>query len=87
MNPPSSLLTPLVQIWRPSLAEDLCRTWAADRTTMLRMTSKRVKISAAVRPPAVVRWSMSFLQDKLNGTDSMGQPVRSYSSLSGSLLF
>ena len=48
---------------------------------MLRMVSK------SADPPAVVCWSMRFLQDSLNGTVSMGQPVRSYISLSGSLLF
>jgi hypothetical protein len=50
-------------------AEDWCRTWAADRTIMLRMTSKRVKaLVDKVRPPAVLRWSKSFLDEKGNGT-------------------
>ena len=38
------------------LAEDWCRTWAADRTIMLRKTSKRVKaLVDKVRPPAILR--------------------------------
>jgi len=50
-------------------AEDWCRTWAADRTIMLRMTSKIVKaLVDKVRPPAVLRWSKSFLDNKGNGT-------------------
>jgi hypothetical protein len=50
-------------------AGDLCRTWAADRTIMLRMTSKRFKeLVDKLRPPVVVRWSLSFLEDERNGT-------------------
>jgi hypothetical protein len=45
-------------------AEDWCRTWEAERTIMLRMTSKRVKeIVDKVRPPAVVRLKRSFWKD------------------------
>jgi hypothetical protein len=49
--------------------EDWGRTWAADNTIMLRMTSKRVKeLVDKIRPPAVVRWRRCFLAAKLNGT-------------------
>jgi hypothetical protein len=50
-------------------AEDWCRTWAAGRTIMLRMTSKRVKEAVdKMRLPAVVRLSRSFWDDARNGT-------------------
>jgi hypothetical protein len=50
-------------------AEDWCRTWAAGRTIMLRMTSKRVKeVVDKIRLPAVVRLSRSFWDDARNGT-------------------
>jgi hypothetical protein len=50
-------------------AEDWCRAWAADRTTMLRMTSKRIKeVVDKMRPPAVVRLSRIFWGDARNGT-------------------
>ncbi len=50
-------------------AEDWCRTWAAGRTIMLRMTSKRVKeVVDKMHPPAVVRLSESFWADARNGT-------------------
>ncbi len=50
-------------------ADNWCRTWAADRTVMLRMTSKRFKeLVDKLRPPVVVRWRMSFLQDERKGT-------------------
>jgi hypothetical protein len=50
-------------------AEDLCRTWAAGRTIMLRRTSKRVKeVVDKMRLPAVVRLSRSFWDDSRNGT-------------------
>ena len=49
-------------------AEDWCKTWAADRTIMLRMTSKRVKeLVAQVLLPADVRLSSSFWNDASNG--------------------
>jgi hypothetical protein len=49
-------------------AGDWCRTWAADRTIMLRMTSKRFKeLVDKLRPPVFVRWSLSFLEDERNG--------------------
>jgi Leucine-rich repeat (LRR) protein len=51
----------------PSL--DWNRTWAADRTIMLRMTSKRVKdVMDRVRLPAVVSVRRSFLNDPARGT-------------------
>jgi hypothetical protein len=51
-------------------AEDWCRTWAAGRTIMLRMTSKRVKeIVDKMRLPAVVRLSRSFWNDARNCTE------------------
>jgi hypothetical protein len=50
-------------------AEDWDRTWAADRTIMLRMTSKRVKEAVSkLRPPAVVKVSKAFREDARNGT-------------------
>jgi hypothetical protein len=50
-------------------ADDWCRTWAAGRTIMLRMTSKRVKEAVdKMRLPAVVRLSRSFWDDTRNGT-------------------
>ena len=49
-------------------AEDMWRSWPAERTIMMRMTAKRVKEAVDnLRPPAFVRWKLSFLQDKLNG--------------------
>jgi hypothetical protein len=43
---------------------------------MLRMTSKRVKeLVHKVRPPADVRWRMSFFDDRLNGTATKKQPL------------
>ena len=45
-------------------AEDWWRTWPADRTIMLRMTSKLVKSAAdKLRPPAIVRVSRAFLDN------------------------
>jgi hypothetical protein len=45
-------------------AEDWCRTWVAERTIMLRMTSKRVKeVVDKMRLPAVVALSRSFWFD------------------------
>ena len=50
-------------------ADDWCRTWAADRTIMLRMTSKRVKEAVdKLRPPAHVKASKTFIKDARNGT-------------------
>jgi Leucine-rich repeat (LRR) protein len=49
-------------------AENWCRTWAAGRTIMLRMTSKRVKeLVDKVCPPADVRLSRSFWNDARYG--------------------
>jgi hypothetical protein len=51
-------------------AEDLCRTWAAGRTIMLRRTSKKVKeVVDKMRLPAVVLLSRSFWADARNGTE------------------
>jgi hypothetical protein len=51
-------------------SEDWCRTWAADRTIMLRRTSKRVKeVVDKMRLPAVVRLIRSFWGDARNGTE------------------
>jgi Ran GTPase-activating protein (RanGAP) involved in mRNA processing and transport len=49
-------------------AEDWCRTWPAERTIMLRRTSKRVKEAVdKMRLPVVVRLNRSFLdKDKDN---------------------
>jgi ubiquitin len=50
-------------------SEDWSRTWAAGRTIMLRMTSKRVKEAVdKMRLPAVVRLRRSFWDDARNGT-------------------
>ena len=50
-------------------ADDWCRTWAADKTIMLRRTSKRVKeVVDKMRLPAVVRLGRRFLDDARNGT-------------------
>ncbi len=50
-------------------AEDWCRTWAADRTFMLRITSKTVKEAVdKLRPPAVVRLNRTFYNDASHGT-------------------
>jgi len=44
--------------------EDWCRTWPAERTIMLRMTSKRVKeVVDKMRPPAVVRLCRKYWDD------------------------
>ena len=52
-------------------------TWAADRTIMLRMTSKRVKeLVDNMRPPVVVRWRKSFLEDQLNGTATAAEKLQ-----------
>ena len=43
---------------------------------MLRMTSKKVKeLVDKVRPPADVRWRMSYFDDRLNGTATKKQPL------------
>ena len=50
-------------------ADDWCRTWAADRTMLLRMTSKRVKeVVDRLRPPAAVKVSKAFRADARHGT-------------------
>jgi len=42
-------------------SEDWCRTWPADRTIMLRMTSKRVKNAVdKIRPPTIISFNRSF---------------------------
>jgi hypothetical protein len=49
--------------------DDWSRTWAADRTIMLKRTSKRVKeVVDKMRLPAVVLLSRSFWDDARNGT-------------------
>jgi Ran GTPase-activating protein (RanGAP) involved in mRNA processing and transport len=50
--------------------DDWSRTWAADRTIMLRRTSKRVKeVVDKMGLPAVVRLSWSFWNDSRNVTE------------------
>ena len=50
-------------------SDDWCRTWPADRTVMLRMTSKEMRDAVdKLRPPAVVRLSRTFCNDPRNGT-------------------
>jgi hypothetical protein len=57
-------------------AEDWCRTWAADRTIMLRRTSKRVKeVVDKMRLPAVVRLSRSFWDDARNGSEKAKRQI------------
>lgn len=46
---------------------DLCNTWAADRTIMLRMTSKRVKEAIdKIRPPTEIILNKSFWTDSFH---------------------
>ena len=50
-------------------ADDWCRTWAENRTMLLRMTSKRVKeVVDKLRPPAAVKVSKAFRADARHGT-------------------
>ena len=50
---------------------DWCRTWPAERTILLRMTSKRVKEAVdKLRPPAVVRVRTKFVTDTRNGSST-----------------
>jgi hypothetical protein len=50
--------------------DDWCRTWAATRTIMLRMTSKRVnEVLDQMILPTVVRLSRRFWDDARNGTN------------------
>ena len=56
-----SLFTEVIQIV-PGV--DLCNTWAANRTIMLRMTSKKIKDAIdKIRPPTEVILNMSFWSD------------------------
>jgi hypothetical protein len=49
--------------------EDWSRNWPADRTIMLRKTSKRIKnIIDKMRLPTDVHWSWKFWNDSQNGT-------------------
>jgi Ran GTPase-activating protein (RanGAP) involved in mRNA processing and transport len=50
-------------------SEDWCRTWPADRTIMLRKTSKRVKETVdKIRPPVIVRLNNNFWDYKNDTT-------------------
>ena len=50
-------------------ADDWCRTWSADRTMLLMMTSKRVKeVVDRLRPSAFVKVSKAFRADTRHGT-------------------
>jgi Ran GTPase-activating protein (RanGAP) involved in mRNA processing and transport len=63
-----SLFTEVIQIV-PGV--DWSTTWAANRTIMLRMTSKKIKkIIDKIRPPTEVILNMSFWSDICNGTAS-----------------
>jgi hypothetical protein len=54
--------------WSP-FSNDWCRTWAADRTIMLRSTSKIFKgVVDKLRLPAAICLSSSFWKDARNGT-------------------
>ena len=59
------------KLWEPFLQNTNEQgIWPADRTIMLRRTSKRVKeVVDKMRLPAVVRLSRSFWDDARNGTD------------------
>ncbi len=51
-------------------ADDLWRTWAADRTMMLRTASKRFKTAVdKLRPPTSVKLSRTFWDNVRNGTE------------------
>jgi hypothetical protein len=67
-------------------AEDWCRTWAAGRTIMLRMTSKRVKeLVDKMRPPAVVCLNALFFWFRTPSTDDLyGHTMRAHEALGGS---
>jgi Ran GTPase-activating protein (RanGAP) involved in mRNA processing and transport len=63
-----SLFTEVIQIV-PGV--DWSATWAANRTIMLRMTSKKIKDAIdKIRPPTEVILNMSFWSDICNGTAS-----------------
>jgi len=63
---PAALGSLAPELWEIFLMNS---TWAADRTIMLRMTSKRVKeLVHKLRPSAHVRWRRSFMDDKQAGT-------------------
>jgi len=58
-------------------SDDWCRTWSAERTNMLRLTSKSVKaVVDKMRLPAVVRLNRSFWH-----TDDMDQDNRPVAKL------
>ena len=50
-------------------SDDWCRNWAADRTVMLRMTSKKVQDAVdQLRPPTVVKLNITFWNDACGET-------------------
>ncbi len=56
--------------------EDWDRTWVADKTIMLRMTSKGVKeLLDKMRPSAVVRWKRSFLEIEEENSMLIGRAI------------
>jgi len=59
----------------------LCNTWAADRTIMLRMTSKRIKDAIdKIRPPTEVILNMNFWTDSCNGNCTVSLQANSRDS-------
>jgi hypothetical protein len=63
--PPDAFTAALVAI----PADDWCRTWAENRTMLLRMTSKRVQeVVNRLRRPAVVKVRKAFRADTRHGT-------------------
>jgi Ran GTPase-activating protein (RanGAP) involved in mRNA processing and transport len=47
--------------------EDLCRTWPADRTIMLRLTSKKVNDAIdKIKPPTIISFNNSFWNNSNN---------------------
>jgi hypothetical protein len=74
---PSLAADALVEALVAIPSDDWCRTWSAERTNMLRLTSKSVKaVVDKMRLPAVVRLNRSFWH-----TDDMDQDNRPVAKL------
>ena len=57
---------PLITALEAVPTEDWCRTWPAERTIMLRMTSKRVRKAVnKMHPPAVVCLCRKFWEKRV----------------------
>jgi hypothetical protein len=69
-----SLFTEVIQIV-PGV--DWSATWAANRTIMLRMTSKKIKDAIdKIRPPTEVILNMSFWSDICNGNYTINEKIQ-----------